>query len=519
MTIFKKTLSLFIISILVLSNIFFVDANYNDISRYRDITREEAFIFIWQRLLQDIPPSYKYIELNYKDVNKNTKIYDSFQRLVYFDIIKNINTNIWLDKTLNAYIFYKLSSHILDRDLINEFSLKNLKSRNSNIWDLLLIEEFLKKENNLLIDDIRYEKEILWLLTREDKTRFEIFLDVYRTILSSHYDRADFNRDDMINAAINWMLESINDPYTTYFPPREASDFIESFSWEFEWIWAYVEMETPWDFRIISPLSDSPAFRAWLRWWDLIIEVDWFEITKDISLKEAVSRVRWPAWTTVNLKIKRWDEIFSVDVIRAKVSIKDVEYKELENWFFLIQIKMFWDNVFSQFKEALEALNKSNSKKVIFDLRNNPGWYLESVVDMLSLFIEEGKPLALVNYLNWQVYYNSKWYDLIDLSNYEIYVLQNSWSASASEIMIWALRDYYDITSIWEKTFWKWSVQTLREYITWSTLKYTVARWYTWLTKTKVDVVWIEADVEIELTKEDIKNNIDTQLDYILKNY
>ena len=213
--------------------------------------------------------------------------------------------------------------------------------------------------------------------------------------------------------------------------------------------------------------------------------------------------------------LRDW-KTFDVEITRAKVTIKDVEYKKINNETFYIQIKVFGDNVFTQFSESLQALNKETwIKKVVFDLRNNPGWYLDKVADMLSMFVDKWNPVAIVDSQDWENIYASVWYKTLDLNNYKVYILQNSWSASASEIMIWTLKDYFpDITLVWEKTYWKWSVQTIKSYIDWSSFKYTIAKWFTWKTKTWIDKVWIKPD--IELKQDETKPTEDTQLNYIL---
>ena len=275
-------------------------------------------------------------------------------------------------------------------------------------------------------------------------------------------------------------------------------------------------MQTAWVLKIISPLDWSPAKAAWLKAWDVITKVDWKEITPEITLDVAVSYIKWQAWTKVKLTVLRDGKTFDIEITRAKVTIKDVEYKKINNETFYIQIKVFGDNVFTQFSESLQALNKETwIKKVVFDLRNNPGWYLDKVADMLSMFVEKWNPVAIVDSQDWENIYASSWYKTLNLNNYKVYILQNSWSASASEIMIWTLKDYFpDITLVWEKTYWKWSVQTIKSYIDWSSFKYTIAKWFTWKTKTWIDKVWIKPDVELK--PDETKPTEDNQLNYIL---
>ena len=259
-------------------------------------------------------------------------------------------------------------------------------------------------------------------------------------------------------------------------------------------------METPGSVRILSPIPDSPAEKAWLKWWDLIIKVDGKEIKKENSLPEVITWIKWPAWSKVTLTVERWENIFHIDVIREKIIIINLESKLLTKDTYYIQIKSFWDNVSQNFKHALEWVKEyKRVNKIIIDLRNNGGWYLWEVADMLSYFIKKWEPTAVVKYTTWEQVYKSQGYDSLDFSKYKIVILQNSWTASASEIMIGTLKDYIDdITVIWEKSYGKWSVQTIRWYNDGSSLKYTVAKWFTWKTQTWIDGIWIIPDVDLE---------------------
>ena len=347
----------------------------------------------------------------------------------------------------------------------------------------------------------------------------KIFLDVYKTILESHYDNENIKEEDIIYSAIQWLADWTWDKYTTYFPPSDNKDFIESLNWNYEWIWAYVDMEKPWEVIIVSPIVWWPAEKAWIMWWDIVIWVNWVKIKKDNSLKEVISWIKWPSWTDVELEVKRWEKIINIKVTRAKIIINDIEYKLMTKDAFYLQIKSFWPNVSEEFKKSLENLKGRKSvKKIIIDLRNNPWWYLEQVIDMLSYFVSEWEPTAVVKYKWSSTNYSSKGYDLIDFSKYKIIIIQNSGSASASEIMIWTIKDYYPNSElIWTKTYWKWSVQTIKPYLDGSTLKYTVAKWFTWKTETWIDEVWIEPTIKLELDIEKFKEDgSDNQLNKAL---
>jgi carboxyl-terminal processing protease len=138
---------------------------------------------------------------------------------------------------------------------------------------------------------------------------------------------------------------------------------------------------------------------------------------------------------------------------------------------------------------------------------------------MLSHFVPKWKNTVVVKYLDGNKNYISKGYDSIDFSKYTLVFLQNGWSASASEIMIWTLKDYYpDSTIIWTQSYGKGSVQTIKSYRDDSSLKFTIARWFTWKFENGIDGVGIKPDVELEFDFDTFKTKkLDNQLNAALK--
>ena len=477
----------------------------------KKVTISDIFDFFASYYKWEIPESYKYIKLNYKDIKKWGTLEDSLKVLTYLNLIKNPSANLNKDSELNAWSFYRLSEKILWVEIVDTEAKEILQKRNTTNNDLINVAN--SKWNKTISIDTKDDTDVI-------KQKLTILNDVYDTIINWHYDKDKLDEVKVIDSAISWIALWTNDKHTVYFPTLESKSFQEILSWNYEWIWSYVDMEQPWLVRIISPISGSPSEKAWLKWWDLIMKVDGKEVTKLNSLNEVISWIKWPAGTTVLLTIKRDLEIIEIKVIREKIVIKDIESSVL-NWnTYYIQIKSFWENVSDDFKTSLTKLKEQkNINKVIIDLRNNWWGYLTEVADILSYFIKQWDITASVKYQNSEQNYTSRWYDLIDFSKYKIIILQNSWTASASEILIWTLKDYYpNIVLLWENTYGKGSVQVMKNYSDWSLLKYTIAKWFTWKTKTWIDWIWIKPDIKLELDLENFnKNKIDNQLDEALK--
>ena len=468
----------------------------------KEITRKDFFIFIGELVKNDVRSSYWSIQLLFKDIKTGSKEYKALQKLVYLNLIGNSKTKLSLEKSVSALTFYKLAGKALWLDFTE--TLKNSDKRNAHFWDFDVIKEKLE------------EKEVLLKLPPDEITlKKEMFFDIYDTLTKAHYDKDTIDPNALLYSAMEWLTLGTWDKHTNFFPPLKNEGFQDTLSGKYEGIGAYVDMQTPWVVNIISPIAGSPAEKAGLKWKDLILKVGENTITEKNSLNEVVSCIKWPAWSVVVLEIQRGTEILKVEVKREKITIQEVTTKMFWSNTLYIQIRSFWDNTFSDFQKAITQLkDNKNINKIIFDLRNNPGGYLDVVNDMLGYFVKEGESVSVIKYHNYTLHNKSTGYTDIDPSKYTFIMLQNSGTASASEIMIGTIKDYFPNTTtvIGEKSYGKWSVQTLKAYEDGSSLKYTVAKWFTGKTARGIDGVGITPDKEVIPTDQDTKDGLDVQL-------
>lgn len=513
----NKTISkIFLLLLLTLSisNTYATEVEWNQIIIWdfteQKTTKWDIFNFYADFYSFQIPESYKYIKVNYKDVERWSKLENSLKVLIYLDLLKNPNLSLDKESELNAWSFYRLSEKILWIEVLDTETREELTNRNTNFLDV-------NKIRNLVWDkSIKINTKLKSEIIRD---KLEVFNNVYNTITNNHYDKDNLDEAKILDSAISGIALWTNDKHTVYFNKTDGKNFKDSLASDYEGIWSYVDMEKPGLVRIISPIPDSPSEKAWLKWWDIITKVDWKEVKVENSLNEVISWIKWPAWTPVILTIDRNWEIIDITVTRAKIIIVNIESKVINSDTYYIQIKTFWDKVKDDFKESLLKLKEEkNIKKIVIDLRNNGGWILSEVSDILWYFIPEWDVIAREQFYNHEEVLRSNWYELIDLNKYKIVILQNSWTASASEILIGTLKDYYpNITLIWENTYGKWSVQIMNEYPDGSLLKYTIAKWFTWKTKTWIDWIWIKPDIELEFDLEKYnKDWTDNQLNEAL---
>ncbi len=349
---------------------------------------------------------------------------------------------------------------------------------------------------------------------------FSLFWETYEVLQEKFVDKAKFDNQEMLYGAIAGMVKSLGDPYTVFLDPEKTKRFVEDVRGTYEGVGMEIGIRKG-QLQVIAPLEGTPAQKAGLRAGDKILEIDG-NPTTDITIDEAVELIRGPKGTEVALTIlrKEWDLPKEFKVKRAVIEIPSLKWELKEGEIAYIQLYQFTEKASSDFKKAaLEILN-SPAKKIILDVRNNPGGYLRVVQDIAGWFLERGKMVAIEDFgkNKKKNYYKSQ--GPASFLDYPLVVLINEGSASGSEILAGALRDNRGVLLIGEKTFGKGSVQELEKLSGGSSLKVTVAHWLT----PKGDLITergLEPDIKVEISEEDFEAGRDPQLEKaieILKN-
>lgn len=369
------------------------------------------------------------------------------------------------------------------------------------LWVWLTYLFFDYKEKNLVLKNVDTMSK-----TENSELNMDKFYKVYRLLKKNYYDFDEVEKNDLEEATIVWLVNWVWDPYTEYFNEKENKTFSDSLSWNFEWIWAVLEKNEFW-VKIMSVVENSPAKEWDLRIWDIIFEVNSTDVS-NMSTYEVVNLIKWPAWKEVNLKIFREEEILEKKLFTRAIVIPSISSEDFwEIWY--ISMSTFGEKTAIEFQKELKKFKNKNW--IIIDLRQNWWGYLEIAMDILSNFIKKWEVLALTKYSNWLVdKYYSHWVD--EIYNWKIVILIDKGSASASEIVAWAMKDYSKAILVWEKSYWKGSVQNPISLSDWSMIKITTAKWFTPNDK-NIDKEWIFPDIEIIFEKEDIENKYDRQLE------
>lgn len=345
-----------------------------------------------------------------------------------------------------------------------------------------------------------------------EEVNFSLFWEAWNLVQERYINPEKFNVEKAIYGAISGMVKSLEDPYTVFFKPEEAKKFLEDVSGEFEGVGMEVGIRKD-QLQIIAPLEGSPAEEAGLRAGDKIIKID-DTLTADISIEEAVSLIRGPRGTEVTLTVFRdeWGSPKDIKIKRAIIEIPSLKWELIDNDIAYVKIYQFSEKANVEFtRTAIDILN-SSAQKIILDLRNNPGGYLEISQDISGWFLEKGKIVTIQDFGGKEENKIYKANGNGRLMDYPLAILINEGSASASEILASALRDNRGVKLIGEKSFGKGSVQELETLSDNSSLKITVANWLTPNSEHITDK-GLEPDFKVELTEEDYNTDKDPQLE------
>lgn len=308
-----------------------------------------------------------------------------------------------------------------------------------------------------------------------ERREFQKLYTAYDQIQNEYYE--DVDRNDLVNGAINGMIDSLGDPYSDYMNEEEASQFLEGISSSFQGIGAEVQ-ERGGYITIVSPIKNSPAEKAGVLPNDQVIEVDG-ESIQGFSTSEAVMLIRGEKGTEVTLTIQRGDmaEPIDITIVRDEIPIETVYAEMIGDNVAHIQVTSFSEDTYNELQDAISEMEEQGMEAIVMDVRQNPGGLLKSAMDISNLFIEDGEEMFEVQAKGQEpeIYMSSPG----DKVKFPVTLLIDGGSASASEILAGAMSESADIQLVGEKTFGKGTVQTANDLEDGSNLKFTTAKWLT----------------------------------------
>ena len=301
-------------------------------------------------------------------------------------------------------------------------------------------------------------------------------VDTYYAIVDNYYGELD--RDKLIDGAVEGMISSVGDTFTSYSDTESTSSFDETINGSYEGIGCTVATLEDGTISVIDMFDDSPSAKAGLKVGDIILKVDG-ESYEGKNSNDISDYIKNSGKSKIVLTVKRDNEEKDISINLSKVEIPHVNGKVIEQdskKIGYIKISLFASNSYKQFKNKLGELEKSNIDDLIIDVRDNSGGYLSSVTDICNLFLDKGKVIYQLEDSKGKV---KKKDTTKEKSKYDIVVLINGGSASASEILASAIKESYGGDIVGTNSYGKGTVQQTKKLLDGSMIKYTTQKWLT----------------------------------------
>lgn len=328
----------------------------------------------------------------------------------------------------------------------------------------------------------------------------------YQELVANYDGKLDTQK--LIYGANRGLVEAAGDPHTAYMDPDETKEFDKSLSGQIGGeIGAEIGLRNNKP-TIIKPLENSPAQKAGIKAGEAIVKVN-DEASSDWSVEKVVSKIRGEVGTSVKLTLLSGGQTREVSVVRQNIVSPAVE-SEIDGEIGILKVNRFGDDTVSLSRKYASEFVEKGVKKVILDLRNNPGGTVGAAQGLLGIWLDN--QIAMTERRGSEIVKTLRTTGTPILGNIKTVVLINGNSASASEITAGALREYGKATLVGQKSYGKGSVQIVLGLPGGSQMKVTEARWYTPKGK-NIDKTGIEPDVKVDLSSDDVNNNIDPQMD------
>ena len=328
----------------------------------------------------------------------------------------------------------------------------------------------------------------------------------YQELIANYDGKLDTQK--LIYGANRGLVEAAGDPHTAYMDPDETKEFDKSLSGQIGGgIGAEIGLRNNKP-TIIKPLENSPAQKAGIKAGEAIVKVN-DEASSDWSVEKVVSKIRGEVGTSVKLTLLSGGQTREVSVVRQNIVSPAVE-SEIDGEIGILKVNRFGDDTVSLSRKYASEFVEKGVKKVILDLRNNPGGTVGAAQGLLGIWLDN--QIAMTERRGSEIVKTLRTTGTPILGNMKTVVLINGNSASASEITAGALREYGKATLVGQKSYGKGSVQIVLGLPGGSQMKVTEARWYTPKGK-NIDKTGIEPDVKVDLSSDDVNNSVDPQMD------
>ncbi len=326
-------------------------------------------------------------------------------------------------------------------------------------------------------------------------------LDIIDEYIDGNYIN-DYDKNEMLESALKGYVDGLDEPYSKYYPADDFESYMENIEDSYVGIGVVISVDDNGNIIVVSPFEDSSAYEADVRPGDIIAAVDGVEYD---DMEEAVKHIKnGEEGTTVDITFIRGGEIIEKTIERRQISSDSVKSEMLDSGIGYVRISSFNMNekssdedTFTEFKEEVESLRSQGMEKMIIDLRDNPGGILQISCDIADMLLPEG----IITYVEYKDGSREDYNSDAEELDIPIAVLINENSASASEVLTGALKDYKRATVIGKKSYGKGIVQTVFPFTDGSGISLTVAKYYS-PNGVCIQDIGIEPDIEVDMPEE-----------------
>lgn len=353
------------------------------------------------------------------------------------------------------------------------------------------------------------EKDVI-VTSYDSNSSLENKLNLIRKEIDNSYLKSsEINDNELIDAALKGYVAGIGDEYTELMTAKEYESLEQQLS-EYVGIGIYLGQSKDGEAVILGAVGkDSPAFEAGIKIRDIIVKVEGEDVT-GLELDQIVSKIKGKEGTKVNVTMKRDNKELDFEVERKAIKVSEISSKMLENDIGYIDFGSFTEDAYKEFLESYKDLEKKGAKKLIIDLRDNTGGYVEIAEAIMDLFLDKGEVeyITVDNKKN-EIITTAKTKKVIDMP---VVILTNEYTASASEILTGCMKDHNLATVIGTKSYGKGVIQNVKPILNGTAyLKITVMKYVT-PNKNEINEVGIKPDIEIELDEKTLKDKVDNQV-------
>lgn len=458
-------------------------------ARHGNMTVEQFLIAYYEILAENInlPKSSEFINLKNNQAKPDTPLYRALQKGVMMGIVKNQDTQY----NLKARMKQDLFARMVARDLNSKLNITKWAPLTYGMLTDTLIDIIVPSDITTNYTPTTTEQ------SQKDDT--PILTQVRSILKTNYYHSQDVSDDKKLERdAIRGVVDGLGDPYSDFYEGTQSTSLKTLLEGTLVWVGMIMEK---WDkyYRVNQVITWSPAERSGVLAGDLVKKVDGIAVDiKSFTMEEVVTKIRWEENTKVLIEFDRGGVTIARTLIRAKIQVPNISSKVLNESFGYIDIRLFpMDIHTNEVASALEQFHKSDIKKIIIDLRGNPGGSIESYRNIAWLFVPDGTVINHFVTRQWTQSYTSNGDGRFAKTFNKIIILVDKNTASASEMLSLTLREYLGAIVVGEKTYGKWVAQQIIDLPDGTTFKFTFAEWLSGKKSTSINKVGILPDVVV----------------------